>query len=114
MQADSILYEGRLFEVTKWDFSKLSKYLRQAFGEVSFVSGEGKTGTLLFAGPCPMFEQDQENLLATFDMLCDIFEDRGAGIVIAKKWGKAGTLDIEQYTLRYGGFEKASLVKKTP
>ncbi|MBU1002317.1 MAG: hypothetical protein KKE73_07310 [Proteobacteria bacterium] len=97
MKNGTTSYEGWIFGIGEWQYSKLSKLLKSAFPEVSYQYLEENTGTVWISGPAPMFEEDEDNLLATFDLVADQIDATGKGLLLARKWDHHGNVELKAY-----------------
>lgn len=97
MEAGQTVYEGWVYGVGEWQYSKVSKLLRSAFETVEYKYLKDDTGTIYMRGPSPMFEEDEENKLATFDLLADQIIERGKGRLLATTWDERGTVALTVY-----------------
>ena len=110
METGRIEYEGRIYGIGEWQYSKVSKLLKSAFDTVDFDYLDDNTGAVRVAGVSPMFEEDEENLTATFDLLADQIIETGKGVILAKKWNMDGTLELAMYEFGHETFTKRDLI----
>jgi len=106
MEAGRTTYEGWIYGVGEWQYSKISRLLKRAFETVEYVYLEEKTGTIHLAGPSVMFEEDAENLEATFDLLVDQITPQGKGLVLATTWDQRGSASIEAFEFKAGSWAR--------
>ncbi len=97
MESGRTVYEGWVYGVGEWQYSKISRLLRGAFPTVEYKYLEEKTGTIYIQGASEMFEQDEENKLATFDLMADQIIDKGRGRILASTWDERGTVALTVY-----------------
>jgi len=97
METGRVIYEGWIYGVGEWQYSKVSKLLLSAFETVRYTYLEENTGTIYLQGTCAMFEEDEDNLLATFDLLADQITNDGKGRLLATKWSDHGTVELTVY-----------------
>lgn len=100
MENGTTTYEGWIFGIGEWQYSKISKLLKSAFPDVAYQYLEENIGTVWISGPAPMFEEDEDNLLATFDLVADQIGPKGKGLLLSKKWSDHGHVELCAY--RFG------------
>lgn len=106
MEAGRTAYEGWIYGVGEWQYSKISRLLKRAFETVEYVYLEENTGTIHLAGPSAMFEEDAENLVATLDLLVDQIAPQGKGLVLSTTWDQRGSASVEAFDLKAGSWER--------
>ncbi|MCK9239894.1 hypothetical protein [Desulfocurvus sp.] len=104
-----MVYEGWIYGVGEWQYSKLSKLLKRAFETVEYVYLEENTGAIRLEGPSAMFEESEENLAATFDLLADQITPQGRGLVLARQWDQRGTARIEAFVFGHESWSRRVL-----
>jgi hypothetical protein len=109
MQAGRVEYEGWIYGVGEWQYSKLSKLLKRAFETVEYVYLEENTGSIRVEGPSAMFEESDENLVATFDLLVEQITPQGKGLVLARAWDQRGTARVEAFVFGPGEWTRRVL-----
>ncbi|BBD10029.1 hypothetical protein [Desulfovibrio ferrophilus] len=97
MENGTTTYEGWIYGIGEWQYSKISKLLKSAFPDVSYEYLDDNTGTVWISGPSPMFEEDEDNLLATFDLVADQIIESGKGVLLSKKWDNHGSVELKSY-----------------
>ncbi|NJB68701.1 hypothetical protein GGQ74_002374 [Desulfobaculum xiamenense] len=96
MENGRTVYEGWVFGIGEWAFSKIHKLLENAFETVSYTY-QDKTGAVFVSGPSAMFEDDMENMTSVFDLLADVIEENGHGTVLGRRWTSDGALELAAY-----------------
>lgn len=110
MEIGRIEYEGRIYGIGEWQYSKVSKLLKSAFDVCEYDYLDNDTGAVRLSGVAPMFEEDEENLVATFDLLADQVIEDGKGAILAKKWLEDGTIEVSVYEFTHEKFTKRDLI----
>lgn len=103
MENGHIVYEGCIYGVGEWSFSKVNKLLKNAFENVSYKHMD-ESGAIFVSGISPMFEENEENRSSVFDLLVDSVDEGGKGLVIGKKWDSKGTLEMTAYDFTNTGW----------
>ncbi len=109
MEINHTDYEGWIFGVGQWPYSKIQKLLKRAFPEVEYKYLTETSGAIRIAGISVMFEEDKENLTATFDLLADQMDDEAQGSILARRWGEDGSLQLTLYKFKEKTFEELQL-----
>lgn len=100
MENGTTIYEGWIYGIGEWQYSKISKLLKGAFPEVKYTYLEENTGTVWVSGTAPMFEEDVENRTATFDLVADQIVASGKGLILARTWDHHGSAELTAF--RFG------------
>lgn len=98
MEQGTTTYEGWIYGIGEWQYSKVSKLLKSAFDEVEYTYLDDNTGTVWVSGAAPMFAEDEENLMATFDLTADQIIDSGKGLILARTWDNHGSVALRAYS----------------
>lgn len=96
MEKGCTVYEGWVYGIGEWSFSKVNKLLNNTFETVSYQHMDG-SGAIYVSGAAPMFEEDEENRSSVFDLLAEVVDEDGKGIIIGKDWSPHGTLSLTAY-----------------
>lgn len=99
MEIGRVEYEGWIYGIGEWQYSKISKLLKSALEQVDYEYLDGGVGGVRLNGSSAMFDEDEENLFATFDLLADQVADGGRGVVLAKRWDQDGAMSLTAYEL---------------
>ncbi|WP_461210437.1 hypothetical protein [Desulfocurvus sp. DL9XJH121] len=110
MEIGRIEYEGRIHGIGEWQYSKVSKLLKSALPLVEYEYLDDGTGAVNLGGSSEMFEEDMENLSATFDLLADQVGPDCGGVILAKKWSRDGGLELTAYEFKNKSFNQRSLL----
>lgn len=109
MEFDRVIYEGVLTGVSEQAFRKIGRLLQNAFSSVDYILGEDR-GILAVSGPSAMFEEDEANRMAIFDVLAEhTLEDQGQGEVLARRWARDGEVSLALYSFRNGAWTQSGL-----
>ncbi|MEW5774968.1 MAG: hypothetical protein AB1916_15730, partial [Thermodesulfobacteriota bacterium] len=114
MEYGRVIYEGVLTGVSEQSFRKVGRLLRNAFGKADYEFAEDG-GRLVLSGPSGMFEEDEANRVAIFDVLAEhTLEGKGRGEILARKWDPAGEVATALYSFANGTWTEASLAPAKP
>ena len=109
MEYGRVSYEGVLTGISEQAFRKVGRLLKNAFAAVDFEFAESG-GRVVVGGPSAMFEEDEANRIAIFDVLAEhSMEGKGSGEILARRWEADGEVSLAVYTFRAGAWTEAAL-----
>lgn len=92
MDTHHMSYEGWISGINEWTYSKMHRLLENAFENVSYEYLEAGAGAFKISGQSPMFEEDEENRLAIFDLIAEVMDKEAKGLIVGKVWTREGQL----------------------
>lgn len=114
MEYGKVVYEGVLTGVSEQAFRKIGRLLKNAFGAVDYEFVENG-GRIVISGPSAMFEEDDSNRVAIFDVLSEhVLEGKGKGEILARKWMADGEVSTALYGFANGTWTESSLAPAKP
>lgn len=99
------MYEGWVYGVGEWEYSKVAKLLKGAFETAEYTYLEDKLGAVYVRGHSDMFEEDEENRTATFDLLADQVAENGKGHVLATTFAEQGDVTLGVYVFGHKAWD---------
>lgn len=97
MKTGRTTYEGWIYGVKEWEYSKVRPLLQNAFEEVDYEFLAEGAGSIFVSGVSALFEENEENMTSTFDLVADQLVAEGKGIILARKWDVRGAVEVTAY-----------------
>jgi hypothetical protein len=109
MKLNSPEFEGVIYGLEDLPYRKIAKLFKNAFEQCDYEFLEDKpAGAMVVSGTKELLLSDEDRV-AIFDLVCDLMNDDGTGLILERVWKEDGTVRLTQYNFTRQGWESSEL-----